>query len=76
MAGKGFKEIAHRHPVGVLRAFCSLMLKRVCEGLVFCRTQVANTIVLCSVQVDRRTAPTRKNFLMVRGEQIEDFILV
>jgi len=57
-------------------AFCSLMLKRVCEGLVFCRTQVANTIVLCSVQVDRRTAPTRKNFLMVRGEQIEDFILV
>ena len=26
MTKKGFKEIAHRHPVGVLRAFCSLML--------------------------------------------------
>ena len=26
MTKKGFKEIAHRHPIDVLRAFCSLML--------------------------------------------------
>ena len=26
MAKKGLKELAHRHPVGVLRAICSLML--------------------------------------------------